>query len=572
MGTSEAAIETAEKRGYDTGLTVGHPFLDAAFPVWIANFVLMEYGTGAIFGCPGHDQRDIEFARKYGLRVVPVVLPPGADAAGFTIGDTAYVGPGTICNSGFLDGLDVDAAKRRVIEELEKRGLGQGEVNWRLRDWGVSRQRYWGCPIPVIHCDACGVVPVPEDQLPVLLPDDVSFDRPGNPLDTIRPGSMSPCPVCGQPALRETDTFDTFVDSAWYFARYCSPHAKQPVTRAAVDHWMPVDQYIGGIEHAILHLLYSRFFTRAMRDTGHLSIDEPFAGLFTQGMVTHESYRTTEGPNGAWLYPDEVTRQPDGTVVRRDTGEPVIVGRVEAMSKSRRNTVDPEAIIARYGADTARWFILSDNPPERDMEWTEAGVAGAFRFTQRVFRLATGLDEVPTGQLPEQFAQKALALRRATHRCVAAVTEAVEGFAFNVAVARLHELANAVGDAERIPDEPGLAWARREAMEIFTRLIGPMMPHFAEEMHARLCPGTPLVAELPWPDADPALVAAETVTIAVQVMGKLRGTISVPPDSPRDVTIAAAKAEANVARMLAGKRIAKEIYVPNRIVNFVIAG
>ncbi len=572
MGTSEAAIETAEKRGYDTGLTVRHPFLDAAFPVWIANFVLMEYGTGAIFGCPGHDQRDIEFARKYGLRVVPVVLPPSADVASFTIGDTAYVGPGTICNSGFLDGLDVDAAKRRVIEELEKRGLGQGEVNWRLRDWGVSRQRYWGCPIPVIHCDACGVVPVPEDQLPVELPEDVSFDWPGNPLDHHPTWKHVPCPSCGGPAQRETDTFDTFVDSSWYFARYCSPHAQEPVMRAAVDHWMPVDQYIGGIEHAILHLLYSRFFTRAMRDTGHLSMDEPFAGLFTQGMVTHESYRTAEGPNGVWLYPDEVVKQPDGTIVHRDTGEPVIVGRVEAMSKSRRNTVDPEAIIARYGADTARWFILSDNPPERDMEWTEAGVAGAFRFTQRVFRLATGLDEVPAGPMPEQFADKAQALRRTSHRCIAAVTEAVEGFAFNVAVARLHELANAIGEAERIPDEPGLAWARREAMETFTRLIGPMMPHLAEEMHARLCPGALLVAELPWPDADPALVAAETVTIAVQVMGKLRGTISVPPNSPRDVTIAAAKAEANVARMLAGKRIAKEIYVPNRIVNFVVTG
>jgi leucyl-tRNA synthetase len=572
MGTSEAAIETAEKQGYDTGLTVRHPFLDAAFPVWIANFVLMEYGTGAIFGCPGHDQRDIEFARKYGLSVVPVVLPPGADLASFTIGDTAYVGPGTICNSGFLDGLEVEAAKRRVIEELEKRGVGRGEVNWRLRDWGVSRQRYWGCPIPVIHCETCGVVPVPDDQLPVQLPDDVRFDRPGNPLDHHPTWKHVACPVCGRPAQRETDTFDTFVDSSWYFARYCSPHTREPVMRRAVDHWMPVDQYIGGIEHAILHLLYSRFFTRAMRDTGHLSIDEPFAGLFTQGMVTHESYRTAEGPNGVWLYPDEVSRQPDGTVVHVGTGEPVIVGRVEAMSKSRRNTVDPEAIIARYGADTARWFILSDNPPDRDMEWTEAGVAGAFRFTQRVFRLSTGLDDVPAGPVPEQFADAALTLRRATHRCIAAVTDAVESFAFNVAVARLHELANAISEAERTPDEPGLAWARHEAMEILTRLIGPMMPHLAEEMHARLYPGAPLVAELPWPEADPALVAAETVTIAVQVMGRLRGTISVPPDSPRDANVAAAKMESNVARALAGKRIAKEIYVPNRIINFVLAG
>ncbi|HET6195687.1 MAG TPA: leucine--tRNA ligase, partial [Acetobacteraceae bacterium] len=367
MGTSEAAIETAEKQGYDTGLRVRHPFLpDATFPVWIANFVLMEYGTGAIFGCPGHDQRDLDFARKYGLGVVPVVLPPGADAGAFTIGDTAYVGPGTIFNSDFMNGLDVDAAKRTVIARLEQLGAGRGEVNWRLRDWGVSRQRYWGCPIPVIHCDACGVVPVPDDQLPVKLPDDVTFDLPGNPLDHHPTWKHVACPRCGAAARRETDTFDTFVDSSWYFARYCSPYASVPVERRAVDHWLPVDQYIGGIEHAILHLLYSRFFTRAMKRTGHLDCEEPFAGLFTQGMVTHESYRSAPGPNGTWLYPEEVVKQPDGGAVHKETGEPVVVGRVEAMSKSKRNTIDPEAIITRYGADTARWFILSDNPPERD--------------------------------------------------------------------------------------------------------------------------------------------------------------------------------------------------------------
>ncbi|MBN8897310.1 MAG: leucine--tRNA ligase, partial [Rhodospirillales bacterium] len=287
MGTSEAAIETAEKFGYDTGLRVAHPFIEGAtYSVWIANFVLMEYGTGAIFGCPAHDQRDLDFARKYGLSVTPVVLPPGADAASFTIGREAYVGPGTAFNSGFLDGLDVDAAKRAAIEALEARGVGEGVVNWRLRDWGVSRQRYWGCPIPVIHCESCGVVPVPDDQLPVTLPEDVTFDRPGNPLDHHPTWKHVACPSCGKPARRETDTFDTFVDSSWYFARYCSPKADVPMVRAAVDHWMPVDQYIGGIEHAILHLLYSRFFTRAMKDTGHVSVEEPFAGLFTQGMVT----------------------------------------------------------------------------------------------------------------------------------------------------------------------------------------------------------------------------------------------------------------------------------------------
>ncbi len=573
MGTSEAAIETAEKRGYDTGLRVKHPFLPGVtFPVWIANFVLMEYGTGAIFGCPAHDQRDLDFARKYGLRVMPVVLPPDADPSSFAVDNEAYVGPGRIFQSGFMDGLDVEAAKRAAIRELERLGVGHGEVNWRLRDWGVSRQRYWGCPIPVIHCESCGVVPVPTEQLPVRLPDDVTFDRPGNPLDHHPSWKHVNCPTCGRPARRETDTFDTFVDSSWYFARYCSPQAAQPLDRAAVDYWMPVDQYIGGIEHAILHLLYSRFFTRAMKQTGHLAVEEPFTGLFTQGMVTHESYRTAPGANGTWLYPDEVVKQPDGTAKHRDTGEPVVVGRVEAMSKSKRNTVDPEAIITRFGADTARWFILSDNPPERDMEWTEAGVAGAFRFTQRVYRLIEALDGLPP-ERPEAFGPAARSLRRMTHRTIAAVTEALESFAFNVAVARLYELANAIAEAERATETEGLAWARLEAGEILARLIAPMMPHLAEEAYAKLRPGAAsLLAELPWPEAEPDLLTAETVTLAVQVMGKLRGTISVMPDAPREATVAAARLEPNVARALEGRRIVKEIYVPNRIVNFVVAG
>jgi leucyl-tRNA synthetase len=569
MGTSEATIETAEKRGYDTGMRVKHPFCDATFPVWIANFVLMEYGTGAIFGCPAHDQRDLDFARKYGLSVLPVVLPPGADAATFAVGNDAYVGPGAIINSDFLNGLDVETAKRRIIGELEQRHIGRGEVNWRLRDWGVSRQRGWGCPIPMIHCDACGVVPVPDDQLPVKLPDDARFDRPGNPLDHHPTWKHVACPQCSAPARRETDTFDTFVDSSWYFARFCSPHADAPVERKAVDHWLPVDQYIGGIEHAILHLLYSRFFVRAMKRTGHLNVEEPFAGLFTQGMVTHESYRSAPGPNGAWLYPDEVVKQADGNAVHRSTGDPVVVGRVEAMSKSKRNTVAPEPIVARYGADTARWFIMSDNPPDRDMEWTEAGVAGASRFIQRVFRLLENLPDPDD----DGTSDAAWALRRISHGTVAAVTEALESFAFNVAVARLYELANAIGNAERAEQAGGLTAARREAVEILARLMAPMTPHLAEEMYSRMHPATAtLVADLPWPEADPDLLAAETVTIAGQVMGKLRGTIAVPPDTSRDDTLAAAKVEANVARALQGKRIVKEIYVPNRIVNFVVAG
>ncbi|MDE2201066.1 MAG: class I tRNA ligase family protein, partial [Rhodospirillales bacterium] len=534
-----------------------------------ANFVLMEYGTGAIFGCPAHDQRDLDFARKFSLPVVPVVLPPGEAEQGFTIGAKAHDGTGRMINSGFLDGLAApDAAKSAAIAELERLGAGQGVVNWRLRDWGVSRQRYWGCPIPVIHCAACGVVPVPSGDLPLRLPDDVTFDQPGNPLDHHPTWKHVACPACGAAARRETDTCDTFVDSAWYFARFCSPAAKEPVQEEAAAHWLPVDQYIGGIEHAILHLLYSRFFTRAMRATGHVDVSEPFAGLFTQGMVTHESYR---GADGRWLYPGEVNRTAEGAT-HRETGEAVTVGRVEAMSKSRRNTVDPGAIIDRFGADTARWFILSDNPPERDMEWTEAGVVGAYRFTQRLFRLADGVT-APAGARPEVFSPAAHALRQATHRTIAALSEALEGFAFNVAVARVYELANAIADAEKSADAPAMGWARFEALSMLARLVCPMMPHLAEELHARLHGGAAgLVAELPWPEADAALLVVERVTIAVQVMGKLRATLELAPGMAAEHVLAAAEAEPNVARLLEGRRVVKRVHVPDRIVNFVLAG
>ena len=567
MGTSEAAIETAEKRGYDTGLRVCHPFIEGAvYPVWIANFVLMEYGTGAIFGCPAHDQRDFEFARAYGLPIPPVVVPEGEDAALFRVQDHAYDGPGLIANSGFLSGLSTQDAKSAAIAELERIGAGHRVVNWRLRDWGVSRQRYWGCPIPMIHCAACGVVPAPDASLPITLPEDVSFDRPGNPLDHHASWKHVACPRCGAEARRETDTFDTFVDSSWYYARFCSPHDAQPVSRPAVDGWLPVDQYIGGIEHAILHLLYSRFFARAMHQTGQLGLDEPFAGLFTQGMVTHESYK---GADDRWLYPEEIERLGDGTVRHRETGEAVHVGRIEAMSKSKRNTVDPGGIIARYGADTARWFILSDNPPERDMEWTEAGVIGGYRFVQRLFRYTEGSANEAV-EMPQRFAPEALSLRRASHRAIVAVTAALESFAFNVAVARIYELAGAVGEADRARDAEGMNFARHEAMLTIARLIAPMMPHLAEEMHHLLTAGAALLAEQPWPEADPALVAAQSVTIAVQIMGKLRATISMEPDADEDQVIAAAFAEPSVARMLEGARVIKRIFVPNRIVNFVL--
>jgi leucyl-tRNA synthetase len=559
QGTSEAAIETAEKKGFDTGYKAINPFNGDASPVWIANFVLMEYGTGAIFGCPCGDQRDLDFARKYNLPV-PIVVSPSADTIP-EIGDKALDGDGIIINSGFLTGLTTKAAKPAAIAKLVEIGAGKSVVNWRLRDWGISRQRYWGCPIPFIHCAACGPQPVPAADLPVRLPDDVTFDKPGNPLDHHPTWKHTTCPTCGAPATRETDTFDTFIDSSWYFARFTAPHAETPTNLAAAKHWLPVDQYVGGIEHAILHLLYARFFTRAMHKSRHLDIDEPFAGLFTQGMVTHESYKDAQGN---WLYPEEVQKDPDGTATHN--GAPVTVGRIEKMSKSKRNTVDPGVIIDRFGADAARWFVLSDNPPERDVEWTETGVLGAARFIQRLHRLAETIAAEPALPKPAAFEGGAKKLRQLTHRCIAAVTEALETFAFNLAVARAYELSGAlVGETS---NDPALHWARREAIETLTRLVAPMIPHVAESVNAILNPAAPLVALQPWPEADPALLVKDEVTIAVQVNGKLRGTITVPTGAAQADNIAIAKDA--VSGALKGLTVIKEIYVPDRIVNFVV--
>jgi len=576
MGTSEAALETAEKLGYDTGLRALHPLAaDGAptnLPVYVANFVLMEYGTGAIFGCPGHDQRDLDFARKYALPVTPVVLPPEAEADSFTIGKEAYVEKsGTMINSGLLNGLSVADALRRAVQRLVELGVGQGTINFRLRDWGMSRQRYWGCPIPVVHCEACGIVPVPEGDLPVLLPDDVTFDRPGNPLDHHPTWKHVACPSCGKGARRETDTCDTFVDSAWYFARFCSPRDEQPVDRATVDYWLPVDQYIGGVEHAILHLLYSRFFVRAMKASGHLKIDEPFAGLFTQGMVCHESYRSADGK---WLYPEEIKKLPDGSAVHVGTGEPVTVGRREVMSKSKKNVVAPSTIIETYGADTARLFMLSDSPPERDLDWSEAGIDGAWRYVNRLWRtLGERLELMVTlgAAQPNAIDGAAAEVHRTVHKSIAAVTEDLEQFRFNRAVARVRELSNALDDLVDQPasaDGAGRAWVLRFGYETLVKLLGPMMPHLGEELWHQLGHRRLLVDE-PWPSADPRLVQDDTVTMAVQVAGKLRGTIDMPRDAPRDSVEPAALALPAVAKLLQGKAPRKVIVVPNRIVNVV---
>jgi len=568
-GTAAAELETAEKIGYKLPLLASHPLLPGkTLPVYAANFVLMEYGTGAIFGCPGHDERDHEFAIKYDLPIIPVVMPEGADAKGFSVAAEPFVEDGVIINSDFLNGLTVEDAKARVIERLEEMGVGKGTTQYRLRDWLVSRQRYWGCPIPAIHCEACGVVPVPEKDLPVELPEDVEFDRPGNPLDRHPTWKHVACPACGGAARRETDTFDTFIDSSWYFDRFTSPWLETaPFDREENNYWMPVDQYIGGVEHAILHLLYSRFWTRAMREVQMTSRDEPFEGLFTQGMVCHETYRAADG---SWLLPEDVERVDGGKVVRASDKSPVEVGRSEKMSKSKKNVVDPDQIIHDYGADTARWFMLSDSPPERDLEWTEAGVTGAWRFQQRLFRIATeALDALPGAGTPKPtaFSDAAMALRRAAHKTIAGVSADIEAFHFNKAVARLYELASAIDGLK--PKDAADKWAKREALEIFVRLTGPMTPHLAEELWHALGHKS-LLADSPWPLAEDALLVDDTVTVAVQLNGKLRGTLQLPKDADKADAEKAALALPELARGLDGKTPRRVIVVPNRIVNVVV--
>jgi len=575
IGTSEEAMARAEKLGFDTGLVAVHPFKpDVKLPVYVANFILMGYGTGAIFGCPAHDQRDLDFARKYGRPVIPVVLPPGEDAKTFAIGEEAYLGDGTMTNSEFLDGLSIEDAKARIADLIEERGLGKRKINYRLRDWGISRQRYWGCPIPVIHCASCDVVPVPEADLPVELPRDATFDVPGNPLDRHPTWKHVPCPACGKPARRETDTMDTFVDSSWYFVRFTAPGAEAPVDQKAANYWMPVDQYIGGIEHAILHLLYSRFFTRAMGATGHLkkSLKEPFAALFTQGMVVHETYRSHNGAR--WLLPSEVRIEGEGAArkaVEIATGAPVEIGPIEKMSKSRKNTVDLDEFVDQFGADTARWFVLSDSPPERDVIYTDVGVQGARRFVQRVWRLVEECAEAGIGvgaAKPSRFGPDAEALRRAAHKALNSVSQNIEGLRFNVAVAQVYEFANTLQAALSGGRGEGLDWAIREAAELLVQMIGPMLPHLAEDCWARLEYNT-LLADQPWPQVEAGLLVDDTITIAVQVNGKRRDELTIARTANKDEVEAAALKLETVARALDGRAVARVIVVPQRIVNVV---
>jgi leucyl-tRNA synthetase len=575
MGTSVAAVETAEKIGFDTGLKVRHPFdPDWLIPVYVANFVLMDYGTGAIFGCPAHDQRDLDFANKYGLKVTPVVLPSGVEKNDFVIADKAHDGEGVMINSRFLDGMTPEAAFDETASRLGQTVLdgkpqGERKVQYRLRDWGISRQRYWGCPIPVIHCEVCGTVPVPKKDLPVKLPDDVEFDRPGNPLDRHPTWRHVNCPQCGTAARRETDTMDTFVDSSWYFARFTAPWENEPTDRRQADAWLPVDQYIGGIEHAILHLLYSRFFARAMMATGHLGVAEPFKGLFTQGMVVHETYRNDAG----WVEPAKVRITGEGdarkaVLIADET--PVEIGPIEKMSKSKKNTVDPDDIFESYGADTARWFTLSDSPPERDVIWTESGAEGSFRFMQRVWRLVSELAAAPSAQSGD--AQNALAVRKAAHRALKLVGEDIERLGFNKAIARIYELVNEISPSVAAVSagkaDAALAAACRGAAEILAQLISPFMPHLAEECWAALGHDT-MIGTQPWPSFDPALVTENEVTLPVQINGKRRGDLTIARDAGQSAVEAAVLELDFVKAALNGAKPKKIIVVPQRIVNVV---
>ncbi len=579
-GTAQEIIDTAEKLGFDTGIKAIHPFDPGwKLPVYVANFVLMEYGTGAIFGCPAHDQRDLDFVNKYGLGNTPVVCPPDVDPKTFVITDTAYDGDGRMINSRFLDGMTIEDAKEEVAKRLERelRGnmpVGERQVNFRLRDWGISRQRYWGCPIPVIHCPKCGVVPVPDKDLPVVLPEDVTFDKPGNALDHHPTWKHVACPQCGGRASRETDTMDTFVDSAWYFARFTDPwNENAPTTRAVVDRLMPVDQYIGGVEHAILHLLYARFFTRAMKATGHVAFDEPFAGQYAQGMVVHETYQRADG---TYVMPAEV-RIETGADGRRafliETGEEVSIGPIEKMSKSKRNTVDPDDIIATYGADVARWFMLSDSPPDRDVIWSDERVQGASRFVQRLWRLvneSADIARTAPAARPASFGADALALRKAAHGALDKVSTGIERLHFNVCLAYIREFSNALGDvlAREGRPSPDLAWAIREAAVILVQLFAPMMPHLAEESWQVLAqPG--LVSEASWPKIERDVLVENTVTLVVQVNGKKRGEVTVARGAQNPEIEAAVLGLDAVKQALGGKPVRKVIIVPMRIVNVV---
>ncbi len=573
IGTSEEAIAQAPKLGIDTGLRVKHPFDEnKTLPVWIANFVLMGYGTGAIFGCPAHDQRDLDFARKYDLDVTPVVLPEGEDAASYDVGAEAYTGEGTLFNSEFLNHLKKDEGIRAAIAKIEEMGLGEGTTQYRLRDWGVSRQRYWGCPIPVIKCESCGPQPVAESDLPVQLPyEHIDLNIPGNPLDrhpTFKHGTEDnpvTCPKCGAKAERETDTLDTFADSSWYFARFAGGQGNgqpddAPFDKAIASDWLPVDQYVGGVEHAVLHLLYARFFTRGLRDCGLLDLPsgEPFAGLFTQGMVTHAVFTDEDGE---YVMPADVIEE-GNQLLHIESKKVISKGDIIKMSKSRKNVVDPDEIIEGYGADVARWFVLSDSPPERDVEWTESGVIGAWRFSKKVWSLVAESEKMDPMSVAADAKGDALTLRRFAHKALEKITAGIESFRFNTSVAQIYELTNAL-KKYKANDA-----AKAESLGILIRVIAPFMPHLSEECWSHLG-GEGLCYHAPWPEVDPAMLVEDEVTLPIQVNGKRRSELTAPKDISKDDAEKLALADEAIIRAIDGLQVRKVIVVPGRIINIV---
>jgi leucyl-tRNA synthetase len=565
LGMAAEVIEKTEKKGHDTGLKITHPIIPGkTLPLYIANFVLMDYGTGAIFACPAHDQRDFDFAKKYNLPITQVIKPDNEE---ITIEEEAYTGSGTLINSQFLDGMTIEAAKTEMSQRIEAMNKGETTTQYRLRDWGVSRQRYWGCPIPIIYCDDCGTVAVPDEDLPVTLPEDVDFSKTGNPLDHHPTWKHTNCPKCGKDAVRETDTFDTFFESSWYFARYCSPNSPQGIDKEAAKYWLPVDQYIGGVEHAVLHLLYARFFTKALDYCDLVDVKEPFQGLLTQGMVCHETY---QDKSGTYLFPEEAIKQ-NGAVVHHETKEPITVGRSQKMSKSKKNVVNPTHIIDAYGADTARLFMLSDSPPERDLEWSDSGVDGAWRYLNRLWKAVVEFIELTdyTDIDLEQatLAAPELALRSQTHKTIAYVTDDINAFRFNKAVARVREFTNTL-TGFTIESNEGYS-VYKEAVTTLLQLLQPMVPHITEELW-RLSGNESLLIEKPWPVAIKELLVDDTITIAIQVNGKLRATIDLPQDMEKAAVEEEALSQPKVQSAIDGKDIKKVIVIPNKIVNVVV--
>ncbi|MEE2705345.1 MAG: leucine--tRNA ligase [Pseudomonadota bacterium] len=571
LGTSQESIDKAEKKGFDTDLFAQHPLNSKIkVPLYVANFVVMDYGSGAIFGCPAHDQRDMDFAVKYNLSIKCVCMPPSASQDLFEkeikSNRKSYDGSGVVINSDFLDGLNSNDAKNSVIKKLEKIRAGKKHTQFRLRDWGVSRQRYWGCPIPIIHCDHCGEVPVSEKELPVVLPKDVNFNTTGNPLNLNKNWKRTLCPICKKEANRETDTFDTFFESSWYFARFCdSKNQEIPFSKEIINNWLPVDQYIGGVEHAVLHLLYARFFTRALSDCGYLDIKEPFEGLFTQGMITHETYQTDDGK---WRSPKEIRKDSSGKIVSLCGEEKIKVGRQEKMSKSKKNTIDPASIIDVYGADASRLFMLSDSPPERDLQWTDAGIEGAWRYLNKLWRTVYNVSEktknceiMKEEDIPED-------LLKVIHKTILNVTEALDGFKFNTGIANMRELSNYIVNYKS--DSKKEVHYKRFSLMYFARIANPFIPHITEEIWSRLG-GKGLVSNVEWPVSDSTFLTEDKIILPVQVNGKMRGKIEVEPRSPRAICEELALSLKTVKAQIGDKEVKKIILVPDKIINIIIS-